>query len=257
MEKEEQLFRKRIQELAENAYSRDIPLHTDFLTLAEQTVFQNMSATLPPVKFVLSGGFPMSERKVLCFLASYEEELYAPPFVCLKIVPANRRFAEKLTHRDYLGAIMNLGIERAMIGDIVLQDGNAWAFVMEKMSRYLAENLTMIRHTSVVTEITADFSELPEPEMEEISGTVSSVRLDSVIALCGRLSRDEGSIIYRRREGLCQRGCLPNVVAEIFGAERSYRSAASANSGLASQEILRKRGGHLSWCTAINRRLAL
>ena len=54
MEKEEQLFRKRIQELAENAYSRDIPLHTDFLTLAEQTVFQNMSATLPPVKFVLS-----------------------------------------------------------------------------------------------------------------------------------------------------------------------------------------------------------
>ena len=113
MEKEEQLFRKRIQELAENAYSRDIPLHTDFLTLAEQTVFQNMSATLPPVKFVLSGGFPMSERKVLCFLASYEEELYAPPFVCLKIVPANRRFAEKLTHRDYLGAIMNLGIERA------------------------------------------------------------------------------------------------------------------------------------------------
>ena len=132
MEKEEQLFRKRIQELAENAYSRDIPLHTDFLTLAEQTVFQNMSATLPPVKFVLSGGFPMSERKVLCFLASYEEELYAPPFVCLKIVPANRRFAEELTHRDYLGAIMNLGIERAMIGDIVLQDGNAWAFVMDE-----------------------------------------------------------------------------------------------------------------------------
>ena len=160
MEKEEQLFKKRIQELAENAYSRDIPLHTDFLTLAEQTVFQNMSATLPPVKFVLSGGFPMSERKVLCFLASYEEELYAPPFVCLKIAPANRRFAEELTHRDYLGAIMNLGIERSMIGDIVLQEGNAWVFVMEKMSRYLAENLTMIRHTSVITEITSDFSDL-------------------------------------------------------------------------------------------------
>ena len=205
MEKEEQLFRKRIQELAENAYSRDIPLHTDFLTLAEQTVFQNMSATLPPVKFVLSGGFPMSERKVLCFLASYEEELYAPPFVCLKIVPANRRFAEELTHRDYLGAIMNLGIERAMIGDIVLQDGNAWAFVMEKMSRYLAENLTMIRHTSVVTEITADFrnSEFRPP------------------GFCYRALRktfqDEGSIIYRRREGLCQRGCLHECIAESSG----------------------------------------
>lgn len=219
MEKEEQLFRKRIQELAENAYSRDIPLHTDFLTLAEQTVFQNMSATLPPVKFVLSGGFPMSERKVLCFLASYEEELYAPPFVCLKIVPANRRFAEELTHRDYLGAIMNLGIERSMIGDIVLQDGNAWAFVMEKMSRYLAENLTMIRHTSVVTEITADFSELPEPEMEEISGTVSSVRLDSVIALCGRLSRTRASSYIEGEKVSVNGAVCTNVSLNLRGGE--------------------------------------
>ena len=207
MEKEEQLFRKRIQELAENAYSRDIPLHTDFLTLAEQTVFQNMSATLPP------------ERKVLCFLASYEEELYAPPFVCLKIVPANRRFAEELTHRDYLGAIMNLGIERAMIGDIVLQDGNAWAFVMEKMSRYLAENLTMIRHTSVVTEITADFSELPEPEMEEISGTVSSVRLDSVIALCGRLSRTRASSYIEGEKVSVNGAVCTNVSLNLRGGE--------------------------------------
>ena len=57
-----------------------------------------------------------------------------------------------------------------MSGDIVLQEGNAWVFVMEKMSRYLAENLTMIRHTSVITEITSDFSDLPEPETEEVSG---------------------------------------------------------------------------------------
>ena len=178
-----------------------------------------MSATLPPVKFVLSGGFPMYERKVLCFLASYEEELYAPPFVCLKIVPANRRFAEELTHRDYLGAIMNLGIERAMIGDIVLQDGNAWAFVMEKMSRYLAENLTMIRHTSVVTEITADFSELPEPEMEEISGTVSSVRLESVIALCGRLSRTRAASYIEGEKVSVNGAVCTNVSLNLRGGE--------------------------------------
>ena len=221
MEKEEQLFRKRIQELAENAYSRDIPLHTDFLTLAEQTVFQNMSATLPPVKFVLSGGFPMSERKVLCFLASYEEELYAPPFVCLKIVPANRRFAEELTHRETISGSnsMNLGILEGHDRDIVLQDGMCWAFVMEKMSRYLAENLTMIRHTSVVTEITADFSELPEPEMEEISGTVSSVRLDSVIALCGRLSRTRAASYIEGEKVSVNGAVCTNVSLNLRGGE--------------------------------------
>jgi RNA-binding protein YlmH len=102
-----------------------------------------------------------------------------------------------------------------MIGDIVLQDGNAWAFVMEKMSRYLAENLMMIRHTSVVTEITADFSELPEPEMEEISGTVSSVRLDSVIALCGRLSAS-----YIEDEKVSVNGAVcTNVSLNLRGGE--------------------------------------
>ena len=193
MEKEEQLFRKRIQELAENAYSRDIPLHTDFLTLAEQTVFQNMSATLPPVKFVLSGGFPMSERKVLCFLASYEEELYAPPFVCLKIVPANRRFAEKLTHRDYLGAIMNLGIERAMIGDIVVKDLDGYVMVLKKISRYVLENLDTVGRTAVEAAVWEGAEELLEPEYEEVAGTVSSVRLDAVVALCGRVSRTKAA----------------------------------------------------------------
>lgn len=171
MEKEEQLFRKRIQELAENAYSRDIPLHTDFLTLAEQTVFQNMSATLPPVKFVLSGGFPMSERKVLCFLASYEEELYAPPFVCLKIAPANPAFCggadtQGLSRCDHESRHRAVHDRRYCSAG-----GECLGFCHEKMSRYLAENLTMIRHTSVITEITSDFSDLPEPETEEVSGT--------------------------------------------------------------------------------------
>ena len=161
----------------------------------------------------------MSDRKVLCFLASYEEELYALPFVCLKIAPANKRFAEELTHRDYLGAVMNLGIERSMVGAIVLQDGIAWAFVMEKMSRYLTENLTMIRHTTVVTEITADFSELPDPETEEISGTVSSVRLDSITALCGRLSRTKAASLIEGEKVSVNGAVCTNASLNLHGGE--------------------------------------
>ena len=161
----------------------------------------------------------MAERKVLCFLASYDEELYSPPFVCLKMAPANKRFAEELTHRDYLGAVMNLGIERSMVGDIVLQDGIAWAFVMEKMSRYLTENLTMIRHTTVVTEITADFSELPDPETEELSGTVSSVRLDSITALCGRLSRTKAASLIEGEKVSVNGAVCTNVSLNLHGGE--------------------------------------
>lgn len=193
MEKEEQLFRKRIQELADVCFRRDVPTNTDFLNLNEQTIFQTISGTLPPVRFILSGGFESSERKVVCFLPSYEEELMDLPFECICIKPVNRKFAEELTHRDYLGAIMNLGIERSLLGDIVLKDGDAYVFVLKRMSNYLLENITTIRHTTVHTEIIYDTGEILKPEYEEISGTVSSVRLDSIVALCGRLSRSKAA----------------------------------------------------------------
>lgn len=193
MEKEEQLFRKRIQELAETCFLRDVPANTDFLSLNEQTIFQSISGTLPPVRFVLTGGSSASERKVVCFLPSYEEELSSPPFDTLQISPANRKFAEELTHRDYLGAIMNLGIERSMIGDILLKDGDAYVFVLKKMSRYVEENLTSVRRTAVRVTVSPGGGEELSPEFEEISGTVSSIRLDSVVALAGRLSRTKAA----------------------------------------------------------------
>ena len=193
MEKEEQLFRKRIQELADLCFRRDVPVNTDFLNLSEQTIFQNISGTLPPVRYVLSGGFESSERKVVCFLPSYEEELLDPPYACLKVSPVNRKFAEELNHRDYLGAIMNLGIERSMLGDIVIKDGDAYVFVLKKMSQYLLDSLTTIRHTTISVSLIDEPDEILKPEFEEIGGTVSSIRLDSIVALCGRLSRTKAS----------------------------------------------------------------
>lgn len=193
MEKEEQLFRKRIQELADLCFRRDVPVNTDFLNLSEQTIFQNISGTLPPVRYVLSGGFESSERKVVCFLPSYEEELLDPPYDCLKVSPVNRKFAEELNHRDYLGAIMNLGIERSMLGDIVIKDGDAYVFVLKKMSQYLLDSLTTIRHTTISVSLIDEPDEILKPEFEEIGGTVSSIRLDSIVALCGRLSRTKAS----------------------------------------------------------------
>ena len=80
-----------------------------------------------------------------------------------------------------------------MIGDIFLQEGEAYVFVMKKMSRYLAETLTSVRHTTVRVSVCRDVDECLKPEFEEICGTVSSIRLDSIVALCGRLSRTKAA----------------------------------------------------------------
>ena len=89
MEKEELLFRKRIQELSRLSYERDIPVHTDFLNLNEQTIFFSLISSLSPAKYQLAGGYEMAERKVVCFLPSYEEEQTEYPFVCLSAKPVN------------------------------------------------------------------------------------------------------------------------------------------------------------------------
>lgn len=187
-EKEEQLLKKRMIELTGLCYQRDIQTSTGFLSLNEQTIFHSIEKTLPPVRTCLTGGFEGAERKLLCFLASYDDEKFGLPIAVLEVIPANLRYSEALTHRDYLGALMNLGIERSCIGDILMKENGCCVFCQEKMADYLCQELTMVRHTSVICR-KADATEPITPKMERVSGSVASPRLDSVIAMVFSSSR--------------------------------------------------------------------
>lgn len=125
---EEQWLEKRVEELAEKCRMRDIPTHTEFLNLNEQDIFYRTMRKQKGVRYVLAGGYPMAERKVGMFLPSYLEEGDESmlPVSCVHILPLNEKFADKLSHRDYLGALMNLGIERHKTGDIVTDGTRAW-----------------------------------------------------------------------------------------------------------------------------------
>ena len=173
-EKEEQLLKKRMIELAGLCYQRDIQTSTGFLSLNEQALFHSIEKTLPPVR--------------TCFLASYDDEEFGLPIAVLEVIPANLRYSEALTHRDYLGALMNLGIERSCIGDILMKENGCCVFCQEKMADYLCQELTMVRHTSVICR-RADATEPITPKMERVSGSVASPRLDSVIAMVFSSSR--------------------------------------------------------------------
>ena len=87
------------------------------------------------------GGYDFSERQMVAFLPDALYYDYGYPMQALKICPVNKRFAEDLTHRDYLGAIMNLGTSRTKIGDIIQTDDGAIVFVKEEISDYIMEYL--------------------------------------------------------------------------------------------------------------------
>ena len=189
-DKDEQLLKKRISELAALCYQRDIRSYTDFLTLNEQTIFHSMKRTLPPVTWLMGGGYETAERKIVCFLPSYEDETADLPISILEAVPASPRFAEALTHRDFLGAIMNLGISRSCIGDILMNENGCFIFCLEKMAPFLIQELKMVRHTQVSCR-PATQALAAAPNCETVSGSVASPRLDSVISLVFKTSRSK------------------------------------------------------------------
>ena len=189
MNKEEHFLRNRFLELANNAYSRNIYTNTDFLNLNEQNILHQMKQEFPSVHITLTGGNDFAERKIAIFSPPEIYYELSVPIVMLEIAPINSQFAEKLTHRDYLGAILNLGIQRSKIGDLMLFENKTILFCMEDIASYIQQQLFRIRHTQVqIRQILDDFQQF-RPALVEKRGTISNVRLDSLIALAFGTSR--------------------------------------------------------------------
>ena len=181
---EDRLTAGKLIDAANMCYKRDIPVATDFLDLNKQSVFHriNSSSEWPPVYYVMDGGYDTAERKMIIFLP-YEDFPYNQPYDIIRIKPANPRFAESLTHRDYLGSLMGLGITRDKLGDVVLDDGCAYVFADANISDYIISGLCQVKHTTVTASTVDKLDFNYTPAFEEIKGTVASVRLDSVISL--------------------------------------------------------------------------
>ena len=104
MEKEV-LFEKRMKELSKNAYYRGVLTFSDFLDLNELHMLHSLPKNESGVKVETFGGYALAERQMAAFIpdALFFQQDY--PISCIQIRPAAEKFAESLTHRDYLGAI--------------------------------------------------------------------------------------------------------------------------------------------------------
>lgn len=199
MDKEE-LFVKRIRELANLAYQRDITTFTDFLNLNERNILNSQNFHKLGVTAEGFGGYENAERQMVAFHPDALAFTWDYPIDCIRLEQKAVKFSEDLTHRDYLGAILNLGVDRSVVGDILIEDHTASFFCLRQMTDFFLENLCRVRHTTVVASKIEDPGDLPRPELNPVSGTCASVRLDSLIALAFGTSRS--SIVHCIEEGL-------------------------------------------------------
>ena len=189
MTREEQQLEKHFRDLARTAYQRGIAVFSDFLNLNELNIFQSLRGEFSYLEMETFGGYELAERQIAVFRPEAPVFYADYPVKCLKITPLNAKFAEDLNHRDYLGAVLNLGIDRVCLGDILVEEDAAYLFCLERMADFIRDNLIRIRHTSVYVEQVEAENFHYEPKYKEVSGTVASVRLDKLLALAFNASR--------------------------------------------------------------------
>ena len=195
-----ELIKKRLVELGRKSYNSGIFTFTYFLGLAEQSAFSEVKRELGGIPYESFGGAEGAERVIIRF-GSEEELGYSMPYPIsiIKVEPQSQKYADRLTHRDFLGALLNLGIERHTLGDIVIIDNVGYIFALESIAPYIADSLIKVRRTDVSVSI---ITELPEGELyrtERKTVQISSERLDAVIARVYSLSREDAQALFKKR----------------------------------------------------------
>lgn len=200
MKQETEQFRKRITELSERSYHNTQYLFTDFLTEAEQSEVLNLGKSLPS-GFALCGGHDQAERQMVRFGSAddfgYEKDF---PITIVKISPLMARYSDSFTHRDYLGAILNQGIDRKVTGDILTDGTYGYLFCEEKIADFIIENLDKIKHTIVKCEKVDSLPDSMQVKIEEEQVQLSSERIDGLIAHVFKFSRAEAAELFRSQK---------------------------------------------------------
>ncbi len=194
---DETVFCKKAYSLCEKCDKMGIKVFSEFLDLRQKELFTSQFNKFSGINLGFYSGFDGdSERCIACVYSRWDEAyIYDYPIV---ILHSKIKGDDKLTHRDFLGALMNLMIKREFIGDILVMGDNCYIVCHKNMAPVIMSELKQVKRSSV------DFSEYNEPLFYERtpartkSVTVASLRLDAVVGAVLNISRSEASSLVKQ-----------------------------------------------------------
>lgn len=189
--KDEDIFIKRMIELSRISFERNICTYSDFLNLNQLNLLDQMQKNKLYSPFELNGGYKLAQRQMITFIPDAVSCNMEYPISTLSIKMKSKKYSDILTHRDYLGSILGLGIDRSMVGDILIFDNYTLVFVHSKIADFICQHLDKVKHTMITCDYYYDLLENFEPKYDIIQGSVSSIRLDSIMALVVKESRSK------------------------------------------------------------------
>ena len=165
---------------------KDIPMFgKNFYTPNIWTWFEK-NLCIKDFKVQSNGFFEGSERRMISF-----NNIYESPFPMKLIKIQNTSKFSNLTHRDFLGGILSLGIERNKIGDLLVYENICYVPVHEDIESFIVYNIDKIAKVVCTAEVIDNIELLPEVSFEEEIILVSSLRIDGVVSKITNVSRSK------------------------------------------------------------------
>jgi RNA-binding protein YlmH len=175
-------FASRFTELAERSLREKEPQWSDFLEPPEREQAQAIMGWISGVRFNSFGGYAKAERRRLVVYPDYYiVETIEPALAYLEIQTKSQT---PLTHRDYLGSLMGLGLKREKIGDLLVAENSCQLVVVPELTEYIRLNLERVGNQKAeIREIEGEQLNIPNLREKIVKSTVASLRLDAITAL--------------------------------------------------------------------------
>lgn len=200
---EEKLLISRAYDLIGSAERNGVPCFLPFLNEKQQSAVSSLPHKNCGARLVFYGGYESAERKCAGFFPDflfYDENYLPEDDFPIKVITARGSGFRSLSHKDFFGSLMALGIKRETIGDISVSDDGFCATIpcLEKTADFLVENFTSAANDKLICEkLDCRDAHFPERKFTQFSDTIPSTRLDAVVAACCNISRESADRLIR------------------------------------------------------------
>ncbi len=176
--------------------------NTVFFDLTDLAMIEKHLGNHRISNYVLQGGYDEAVRQVLVFYPDHmdEDDTASSENSPIAVLRVKTKGSPELTHRDYLGAMMGLGVKREVVGDIIVDESGADIFVLKSLSDFFVNEFRQVGRYSITSEIiNIDKSFQVTQKKQEINDTVASARLDNIISSVFKISRNKAQEAIKQK----------------------------------------------------------
>ena len=187
MQKEDEILLSSIEDKFSQCQSQNIMTSTQFLDPRQAVMAME---SFGKTRHLFFGGYEDAERRIMVFLPDYLADIPAEdqPLAVLRV--SSPKGSRQLSHRDYLGSILALGVNRSVVGDIIVKPNEADIIILKSMGEFFLTNYDQAAHNNLTAQILPiEQLDRGEIRVQEKRDTIASLRLDNFVSSAFNLSR--------------------------------------------------------------------